>query len=109
MSAQAYRTCKHRVDQLESVVDLLSNLSSGQDDLAADKYQKDDFGLDHTVNETREQLWLVRAKVVMAASKTLEADGELDIARANDVLDLEIRELCVEPKLLNDPSVFPRR
>ena len=43
---------------------------------------------------------------MMTASKAFEADGEFDVARANDVLDLKVRELGVEPKLLNDPSVF---
>ena len=46
---------------------------------------------------------------MMATSKTFETDGEFDVARANDVLDLKVRELCVEPKLLNDPSVLAGR
>jgi hypothetical protein len=44
----------------------------------------------------------------VARSKTFETNGELDVARTNDVLDLEIRELGIEAKLLNDAGVFPR-
>lgn len=33
---------------------------------------------------------------MMARGQTLETDGELDVAGANNVLDLEIRKLCVE-------------
>lgn len=44
--------------------------------------------------------------MVMATREALQADGKFNIARANDVLDLEVYELGVEPKLLNDASVF---
>ena len=102
-------TGKHRIDQLESIVDLLSDLGPCQDDLAADEDQEHDLRLDHTVDETREEFRLIRAEMVMAASKPFESNRELDVARANDVLDFKVRELCVEPKLLNNPSVFTRR
>ena len=46
---------------------------------------------------------------MMPTGKTLQADGKLDVARANNVLDLEIRELGIEPKLLDDASIFARR
>lgn len=42
----------------------------------------------------------------MARCKTLQTDRELYIARSNDVLDLEVRELGVEAKLLNDTSIL---
>lgn len=45
----------------------------------------------------------------MAAGQTLQTDGELDVARAHNVLDLEIRKLCVEPQLLDDSRIFARR
>ncbi len=45
----------------------------------------------------------------MAVRKSLKTDGELDVARADDVLDLELRELRVEAKLLNDTRIFARR
>ena len=102
-------TGKHRVDQLERLVDLFSHLGPGQHNLAADEDQQNDFGLHHAIDETGEQLGLIRAKVVMTAGKAFKADREFDVARANDVLDLEIRELGVEPKLLNDPSIFAGR
>jgi hypothetical protein len=57
---------KHRVDHFKGLVDLLSHLGASQDNLAADEDQKHNFRLDHSVDETREQLRLVRAEVVMA-------------------------------------------
>jgi hypothetical protein len=57
---------KHRVDHFKGLVYLLSNLGASQDDLAADEDQEHDLRLDHTVDETREQLRLVGAEVVMA-------------------------------------------
>ena len=90
------------------MIDLLSNLGTSQDNLAADEDQEHNLGLDHTIDQTREQLRLVRAKVVMTAGKTFETDRELDVARADNVLDLEIREFCVEAKLLYDTSIFAR-
>ena len=59
--------------------------------------------------KTGKELRLVRAKVVVTRRKAFETNWELDIARADNVLDLEIRELSVEAKLLNDTCVFTRR
>lgn len=78
------------VDELERLVDLLANLGTGQDDLAADEDEEDDLGLHHAVDETREELRLVGREGVMARCKSLQANGELDVAGANDVLDLEV-------------------
>ena len=103
------RTLQHRVDHFEGLVDLLTHFRAGEDDLTADEDQEHNLGLDHAVDETREQLGLVRAEVVMLGSKTLETDGELDVARTDDVLDLEVRELGVEAELLDDTSVLARR
>ena len=47
--------------------------------------------------------------MMMARRKALETDGELDIARADNVLDLEVRELGVKPEFLDDSCVFTRR
>ena len=41
--------------------------------------------------------------------QTLQTDGELDVARPDDVLDLEVGELRVEPELLDDAGVFAGR
>lgn len=84
------------VDQLEGVVNLVADLGTSEDNLAAHKDQEHNLGLDHAVDETGEQLRLVGAEVVVARSQTLQADRELDIAGADDVLDLEVRELGVE-------------
>ena len=40
---------------------------------------------------------------------TLEMDGKLDVARANNVLDLILEELHVKVKLLNGTRVHARR
>ena len=45
----------------------------------------------------------------MSVGETLQADRELDITGANDVLNLEVSELGLESKLLNDASIFARR
>lgn len=50
---------KHRVDHLEGLVDLLTHFRAGKDDFSADEDQKHNLGLDHAVDETREQLGLV--------------------------------------------------
>ena len=47
--------------------------------------------------------------MVMTRRKALQTNRKLDIARADNVLDLEIRELGVEAKLLDDTCVFTRR
>ena len=76
------------------MVDLFTNLGTGQDDLARHEDEQDDLGLHHTVDETREEFRLVGRESVMARSKTLQANGELDVARANNVLDLEVLLYC---------------
>lgn len=40
--------------------------------------------------------------MAVAVSKALEPDGELDVAGADDVLYLEVCELCLEAELLDD-------
>lgn len=46
---------------------------------------------------------------MMAGCQPLETDREFDIARSDDILNLEVGELRVEPELLDDTSVFARR
>ena len=72
------------------MVDLFTNLGTGQDDLARHEDKQDDLRLHHTVNETGEEFRLVGRESVMARCKTLQTNGELDVARADDVLDLEV-------------------
>lgn len=101
-------TLKHRIDHLESLVDLFSHFGSGEHNLAADEDQKHDLRLDHTVDQTREQFRLVRAEVNVARSQTFETNRELDVTRPDNVLDLEVRELGVEAELLDDTGVLAR-
>jgi hypothetical protein len=99
---------EHGVDELKGLVDLLTDLGTGQDDLAGDEDEEDDLGLHHTVDETGEEFGLVGAEHVVTASKAFKTDGELDVARSDDVLDLEVGELCVEAELLDDTGVLAR-
>ena len=45
---------------------------------------------------------------MMLRGEALQADGEADVAATNDVLDLEVCELRVETKLLDDARIFAR-
>lgn len=45
----------------------------------------------------------------MAVCKTLQANGELDITAAHDVLNFELRELGIEAQFLHDTRIFTRR
>lgn len=101
-------TRKHRVDQLEGLVNLLTDFSTSQDNLATDEDQENDLGLHHAVDQTREQFRLVRTEIVVTRGQPLQTDGELDVARADDILDFEIGKLGVETKLLDNTRVFAR-
>jgi len=57
---------EHRVDHFKCLVDLFPDLRTSKDDLATDEDQEHDLRLDHSINETREQLRLIGAEVVMA-------------------------------------------
>lgn len=45
----------------------------------------------------------------MTRRKAFKTDWEFNVARADNILDLEIRELGVEAELLDDSGVFARR
>ena len=67
-----------------------TDLSTSKNNLPRYEDEKDDFRLDHAVDETREELRLVGRESVVTRCKTLQANGELDVAGADDVLDLKI-------------------
>ena len=54
-------------------------------------------------------LRLVAAELSVAVRETLKTNGELHVTRADDVLDLELGELGVEPELLDDTRIFAAR
>lgn len=108
MRDQSIRTLKHGVNHFKSLVNLLSNFCASENDLTTDENEEHNLRLDHAVDETREQFRFIGTEVVMARGQTLETNGKLDVAGADNVLDLEIRELRIEPKLLNDPGIFAR-
>ena len=97
---------EHRVDELERLVDLLADLRTREHDLAGDEDEQDDLRLHHPVDQTREEFRLVRAEHVMATGQPFEPDRELDVAGADDVLDLEVGELGIEAELLDDARVL---
>lgn len=99
---------KHRIDQLKCLVDLLTNLRASQDDFTGHEDQEDDLGLHHPVDQTRKKLWFVRAEHVMTARQTFETNGKFDVARSDDILDLEVGEFGIEAELLDDTRVLPR-
>lgn len=83
-----------RVDEFKGLVDLLTDLCTSENDLATDEDEEHNLRLHHTIDEAREQLRFVGRESVMARRKTLQANGELDVAGANDVLDLEVLLRC---------------
>ena len=101
-------TLKDRVDHLKCLVNLFSHFRTSQHNLPTDEYQKHNLGLDHSVDESREEFRFIRAEHVMAAGKAFETDGKSNVARADDILNLEVCELCVEAKLLDDTGVFAK-
>lgn len=52
------------IDGLESLVDFLSNLCTSKHDFTRNEYEQDDLWFDHTIDETREQLWLILNAVI---------------------------------------------
>lgn len=50
---------QHRVDHFESLVNLLSDFRTSQDNLATDEDEEYNLRLDHTIDKTREELGLV--------------------------------------------------
>ena len=73
------------------------NLKLSQHILVPSARGQSNLGYQHTVDETREQLRLIAAVVLMSICKLLQADGKANIARSHDVLYLELCELGAEP------------
>ena len=97
------------VDLLKGLVDLFADLCAGEDNLAADEDEENNLRLVHAVDEAGEKLGLIRAEVVMLGGKAFQADRELDVAGADNVLDLEVGELGIEAELLDDTGIFAGR
>ena len=57
-------TVQHWVDHLESLVDLLSNFRTSQDNLATDENEKHNLRLDHAINLKRRKIsvWDVKRR-----------------------------------------------
>lgn len=101
-------------------------LSTRQHDLARDEDKEHNLRLDHTVDQAREELQtmsattdatqhrptylgLIRAELSVRVRKSLQTNGELNVTGAHDVLNLELGELGVEAKLLDDTRILARR
>ena len=86
---------EHHVDSLECELDVISGFGTREYDLPRGEYEKDDFWLNHAIDQPREKFGLIGAKLLVAVAQVLQRYGELDITRADDVLDLEILEFDV--------------
>ena len=95
-----------RIDELKGLIDLLADLGASEHNLARYEDEKHNLRLHHPVDQARKQFGLVRAEHVMTTGKTFETDRELDVAGADDVLDLEVGELRIESKLLDDAGIL---
>lgn len=82
---------------LESFVDVFFVLGSSEHYLATGEYQQNNFGSLHSVDEAGEDLRFVGAELVVVAGEAFKTDGELHIARADNVLDFEVLHVHVEP------------
>jgi hypothetical protein len=83
-----------RVNELESLIDLLADLGTREDNFAGNEDKQNDLGLHHTVDETGEQLRLVGRESVVARCKTLQTNRELDVAGSDDILNFEVLRQC---------------
>jgi hypothetical protein len=81
---------EHRVDVLKRLVDVLALLPTREDDLAGDEDQQHNLGQLHAIDQPGEELGLVLREVTVGPRETLQANGELDVARADHVLDLKL-------------------
>jgi hypothetical protein len=94
------------VNVVECFVDFLPHFSARQHDLARDEDEQNYSRFYHPVDKTGEQLRLVRAELAVRKDKTLEADGELNVARTNHVLNLKVLKLglkCIKLYYLLHP------
>lgn len=58
-----FETLQDGVDVLKSFVDLFADFGPRQDDFSRDKYEQDDSGFDHPVDEAGEEFGLVAAEL----------------------------------------------
>jgi len=98
-----------REDVLNRLVQLAAILRSGKNNLSTDEDEQDDFGIEHAVDQAREQLGFVRAELLMVLVEALEHQWEANVARRDYVLNREAQELHGEPNLENDLRKFASR
>lgn len=97
---------EHGIDKVEGLVDFLADLGTSQNEFSGDEHEKHDFRSHHAVDEAREQFGFVGAEHMVAAGQTLKTNWKLDVARPDDVLNLELGEFSVEAELLIDTRVL---
>ena len=54
---------KHGVNVLKGSIYLFPHLGSSEDDLSRDEDEDHDLGLHHTVDQSREDLWLILSNI----------------------------------------------
>lgn len=98
-------TLENRINIVESIVDLLPHLGTGQDHFAGHENQQHNARLYHTIDQTGKQFRLVRTELAVQQNETLQSNRELDVTTADHILDFEVEEFCLyfeeEPGLLN--------
>jgi len=91
------------VKVIESAIDIINSSGAGQNDSTARKDQCHTFGVNHSVDQGREQLGLIGAEHLMfGVEEPFQSDGEFDIHGGQQVDNLEISELNVEIQVLED-------
>jgi hypothetical protein len=101
-----------------------SYLGTSENDLSRHKDKKNNFRFDHAINEPGKKLqrgqledqgerdtrttylWFITTELSVTVCETLKTNRKLDVAAANDVLNLEFRKFGVEAKLLDDARVL---
>ena len=91
-----FKVLEDWVDIVEGLVDLLPHFGAGQHDFPGNEDEEDDARLHHAIDEAGKEFGLVGAELAVREDQALEADGELDVAGADHVLNLEVFELCLK-------------
>lgn len=95
-----------RIHAVKRLVNFGSNFCSGDDHFSGYKYQKNDSGLYHAIDQTRKKFWLVCGELRVREDERFETDGKPDVHRRHHVLHGEIDEARREADFLDDPSVL---
>uniref|UniRef100_A0A7C8YNH9 Uncharacterized protein n=1 Tax=Opuntia streptacantha TaxID=393608 RepID=A0A7C8YNH9_OPUST len=97
---------EHWIYVLKGSISLFSHFCSSYNNLSRYKYKKHDFGLFHSIDQTREKLWFITRKGTVSVGKPFQSDREFNITRSHYVLDFEILEFGRKSQLLNNSGIL---